>query len=72
MSIVDVTCDVKRRRESGEHHPHDEEASEVYFVEIFGVEKQVWNTKIFAEAASDHSKEYDPAEQQYLVAFQVI
>jgi hypothetical protein len=63
---------VECRRETGDHHTHNEKTSKVYFVKIFGVKKEVGDAEILAEAPGSHSKENDPAEQQHLVTLQVV
>ena len=72
MTIVDIAGDMKCGREAGDHHTHYKEASEVHFVQIFRVEEEVRDAEIFAEAPCDHCEENDPAEQEQLVAFQIV
>jgi hypothetical protein len=72
MTIIDIAGDVKRRREPGDHHTHDEEASEVYFVKILRVKKEIRNAEILSKAPGGHRKDDDPAEQQDLITFQVV
>jgi hypothetical protein len=72
VTIVDVARDVKSHGEAGRTQAHDEETREVYLVEVFGVEKKIWNSDISPEASADHGDEHDPAKKQYVIALDII
>jgi hypothetical protein len=52
---------VERGGESGNTETDDKEAREIYFVEIFRIEKQIGNAQVFSETSGDHRKENHPA-----------
>ena len=72
MAIGDIARDVKGRDEACRHHADDEKATEIYLVEVFRVQEKVGNAQVFAKATGDHSKQDDPAQDQHVVAFDVV
>jgi len=72
VSIGNVTSDVEGGCKSGCEQAHNKKAAEIYFVQILRVEKEVGDPQVFAEAACDHRKQNDPAQQQDLVASEVV
>lgn len=72
MAVRNVARDMKSRGEAGKHNPHDKETGEVYFVEVFGIKKEVGDAKVFAKISGDHRKEDYPAKHQYVIAPDVV
>ncbi|HEY8935258.1 MAG TPA: hypothetical protein VIM65_08555 [Cyclobacteriaceae bacterium] len=61
VTITDITGNLKGRGESGASQPHDKEAGEINFVEIFRIKKKIGYAQVFTKAARDESEEYNPA-----------
>jgi hypothetical protein len=72
MAICDVAGNVKRRTEAGDGESNYKEAGKADFVKVFGVKKEVRNSKIFPEVSGDHCKKNDPAENQDMVTLYII
>ena len=72
MTVCYIHGDVKSHGKSRHRRTDNEKAHEVYLVQILGVEKEIRYAQIFSEASRNHGKQYDPAENQYMVAFDII
>ena len=72
MTVIDITSDVKSRGETCRAKANNKKRSKIYFVKIFGIEKQIGNTQVLSKASRDHGKKHNPAQHQYMIALQVI
>jgi hypothetical protein len=72
VAIVDIAGNLEGRGKSGAGQPHNKEAGEINFVKIFRIEKEVGYAQVFTEAAGDHGKEYNPAEDEYMITLYVV
>jgi hypothetical protein len=72
VAIGNITGNVKGSGKSGGYKSHNKEASEIHFVQILRVEKEIRYTQVFAETAGDHGKENNPAQHQHMIPFYVV
>ena len=72
MAVGNVTRDVKGHCKSRQHGTHDKKASEVHFVEVFGVQEQVWNTQVLSKTTRYHCEQDDPAQHQDMVSLDIV
>lgn len=72
MPVGDVASNVECSSKPGDHHTHNKEACEVYFIKVLRVQEEVGYAKVFTKIAGDHCKEYNPAEDEDLVALKIV
>jgi hypothetical protein len=72
VAVRNVTRDVEGSGKSPCRHANDEEAPEIDLVKILGIKEQVRYSHVFAEIATDHGKENEPAKHQHQVPLKIV
>ena len=72
MTVRDIASNMERRNEPCTGDADDEKAGKVYFVHVFGIQKQVGYSEILSKVPGDHCKENDPAQHEHLVALEIV
>lgn len=72
MSIGDIASNVESHRKPRGKKAHPEKTHEVYLIEIFWVEEQIGDAKVFAKISSHHGKKQHPANHQDDVSSKIV
>src|SRR5260221_2967422 len=72
VSVGNIAGDVEGGCKSGSEQPHNKKAAKIYLVKVLRIEEEVGDAEVFTETTRDHRKQNDPAQQQDLVASEVI
>jgi hypothetical protein len=72
MPVDDITADMKGRYKSGRYQANQKETAEVNFIQVFGIQKQIRYSQVFAETACDHSEQDHPTKDENHIPFQIV
>lgn len=72
MTIGDIASNVESHRKPSREKTHPEKAHEVYLIEIFWIEEQIGNAKVFTKISRHHGKKHHPANHQHNVSSEIV
>ena len=72
VAVDNVSGDIKGHYKRRQHLSHDQKTEEVYAVEVFRIEEEIWNAKDPPEIISNYQEKKQPIEKKKVVSFEVI